>query len=878
MKSIISIIIAFMTFAAYGQTVQHGKVFEYNETSEMTVLPGVEIRVYPAQSTVSDVAGEFQLEFLTLTPGQRIKVRRIEKNGYEIFNAEALEQWNLNPYSTFNIVMCRSDKFRELKDRLFANAEARYSRQYIDAQAYLQKLLQENNIQQQQFVDSLRRLDARYTTQLMNIENYIDRFARINLSESSASEQEVLRLVQSGEIDRAISVYDEIDAAGQLISALNERRNAENSLSRLQEINQSQLRGIDSLYAIVDHQIQTLQLKGDYESIAKIKYLYCSIAEEDSCNVLWLLKTSNFVRESIGDYHLAKKYAETALNSTITLFVSNDQLLSKCYTELGLLYKSSADYLHAKEFLSKALGMKERIIGSDHPDVAEAYNHLGLVYFNDNNLDTAKSLFNRALEIYLQSLAPSDIALASEYNNLGQVYFKESVYDRAEEYFNKALEILPADKISNLPIIAVINNNLALLYSAKQQYDKAYTAQQYALESQMHIFGPAHPLVATSYNNIGAILESQGDYRLAEELYNKALEIQLHVLGSEHPDVAISYNNLGHLYFLRDDLDKAIDNFNRALEIYLQKLRPQHPDVVGIYNNLAHSYYRKGELDKALDCFTKVLDLKLSYLGPEHVDIAILYSNISRLYYEKGDYERASDSCRKAIDICEGTLEQNYPFLLDNYKALANIYQDQHDYIKAAESLKMVLDIKTRILRSEQNDLLSEILNIGSFYYLAEDLLQARVYLEQAIKLVEMREKQIGLPIDKLYSLYLDTLVRVAETDHSAARDIERFMKDKLWKGNVVGDNSPASERGLSGGYYFLEFGTWNFINDYDLARAVSSLRGLPKSVVLIQGDTVNRYEFENQLGIAFSICKVTHQEKARVVEAYRRWNETLVE
>lgn len=85
-KLIFSLIFAVAGIAAAGQTVQRGIVQEYNEAAPKTALPGVELRVYPAQSTVSDAQGRFALEFLTLNPGERITVRRIEKDGYEIFN------------------------------------------------------------------------------------------------------------------------------------------------------------------------------------------------------------------------------------------------------------------------------------------------------------------------------------------------------------------------------------------------------------------------------------------------------------------------------------------------------------------------------------------------------------------------------------------------------------------------------------------------------------------------------------------------------------------------------------------------------------------------------------------------------------------------
>ena len=65
------------------QAVQDGIIKEYNEKNAKTPLSGVELNVRSAGSTVSDTDGEFSLRFLTLKPGEKVNVRRIEKLGYE---------------------------------------------------------------------------------------------------------------------------------------------------------------------------------------------------------------------------------------------------------------------------------------------------------------------------------------------------------------------------------------------------------------------------------------------------------------------------------------------------------------------------------------------------------------------------------------------------------------------------------------------------------------------------------------------------------------------------------------------------------------------------------------------------------------------------
>ncbi|MDE6023154.1 MAG: hypothetical protein K2G13_06590, partial [Muribaculaceae bacterium] len=106
----------FSALSVSAQTVQKGTVQEYNEKSKKTPLAGVELRVRNAGSSISDKNGNFTLNFAIGKPGEHVDFRSIEKKGYEIFNKEALSQWNINPNKPFVIVMCRSDKFKKIRD------------------------------------------------------------------------------------------------------------------------------------------------------------------------------------------------------------------------------------------------------------------------------------------------------------------------------------------------------------------------------------------------------------------------------------------------------------------------------------------------------------------------------------------------------------------------------------------------------------------------------------------------------------------------------------------------------------------------------------------------------------------------------------------
>ena len=175
-----------LAFGAFAQVVQRGVVVEYNEKAAKTALAGVEVRAQRAQSTVSDKKGSFVLDFPTLKAGDRVAVRRIEKPGYEIFNKEAVEQWNIIPSQPFTGVKCRSDRFKRIRDGYERAASASYERQFRKEKSALEKERAAGKLREEEYEKELRTLQESYDSQLDKLENYVDRFARIDLSELSA--------------------------------------------------------------------------------------------------------------------------------------------------------------------------------------------------------------------------------------------------------------------------------------------------------------------------------------------------------------------------------------------------------------------------------------------------------------------------------------------------------------------------------------------------------------------------------------------------------------------------------------------------------------------------------------------------------------------
>lgn len=647
---IITTILILSALVAGAKTVQTGIVREYKGKAKKTALAGVELQVYPAQSTASDRNGNFRLEFLTLKPGERINVRRIEKEGYEIFNKDALEQWNLNPTAPFMIVMCRSNMFKQLKDTYYKNSGERYARQYRKAQDELKRLKDQNKIQQKEYIERLEQLEQEYGRQLENLDNYVDRFARIDLSEISPVEQEIIELVQAGKIDEAIAKYEELNAKAKLLESISKRNAVDSAISKLSQAKEEIDEISSTLYSVIERQIQTLQLGGT-ENNDKIRTLYCDIADADSSAVEWHLDTGLFLLDYLADYDTAMRYFQMALHNAIRIYGADSPLVASAYNDIGMAYSELGDYSKELDYYQKALEIREKVQNFDNPDLAMNYNNVGTVYYHLGDYDKAVEYCQKALDIYERIMDADDLAISWPYNNLGFMYECLGNYPKALEYMGKALEVREKILTVNHPDVATCYNNIGGVYNNMGNTARALENYQKALEIRERTLDSNHPQIAVSYNNVGTAYCDLKNYTKALEYCNKGLEILKRAIGPSHPYVAVMTNNIGEIYIELEDYAKALELYREALKIAEESQSPDSLHIATFLTNIGKAYYGLKDYPQALANYQKALDIRLANLDKDHPEIATSYNNIGTLYSETGDYPKAMDYYQKALNI-----------------------------------------------------------------------------------------------------------------------------------------------------------------------------------------------------------------------------------
>lgn len=259
------LLFSFFFFSLSAQSTQQVKVLEYLGKEQKKPLKGVSLSVQNAASVMSDEQGVLTLQFRSLKDGDAVQLRRIDMSGYEIFNQEAVDAWTISSKQTFTLVLCKSDRFKALCEQYNAVASASYERQLKKDKSAIEKLRQEGKLKQQEYDEKLAEIERQYNEQLDNLENYVDRFARIDLSEISEEEQKVIEFVEQGNFEEAIRLYEEMNLLSKYQQQSQNIQQIRSTSADLQQLSQQKAEMRDSLLQALSQQIRLYEQQGELQ-------------------------------------------------------------------------------------------------------------------------------------------------------------------------------------------------------------------------------------------------------------------------------------------------------------------------------------------------------------------------------------------------------------------------------------------------------------------------------------------------------------------------------------------------------------------------------------------------------------------------------------
>ncbi len=668
------------------QSVQLGVVKEYNEKKQKTPLSGVELIIKNAGSCISDKKGLFTLKFRTLKPGDRVEYSRIEKSGYEIFNKDAVEEWRIaNDGSTFTIVLCKSSKFKVLKDRYNAIASKSYAEQQKQEMTVLEGQLKAGKIQKAEYERKLNELKNYYDEQLENLDNYIDRFARIDLSELSKEEQKIIDLVNDGKIGEAISAYENLGLESQYIQAQSNISEAENAIRQLNKVKDSNNQILSDTYSAIMRMNDVRRLQGGEENYRKIGETLKLIMETDTMNFKNVSAYAEYLLEQ--NYHInAIHYLLKALNLTDDKEnkVLILQRLGNEYMRVGKMDESER-CLRQSEFILDSIqhqmnDKRKRELYS------VVYCFLADVYSRSHNTKLSEDYYKKTLDILSSdNIAQKDIdRRITTMSNLGNLYAIElSRFKDALAVLNKADSLLIATYGMNLNEkhlrqLGVIKQTIATALGCLKNYDEAYNYFSQAVEiaSKLTQMNPQANRMDELYiyNNWGTLLLREKKYENAENCFKMAYNLACQA-NEETPSL---YNKLLTLVIGgalansqtcqpvkwqegKDLLDRILPEM---IMMYEQNKQVLTPYLSILYSQYAYTLMHHSDYKEALDAIDKAIALT-----PDNAD---LYDGKGEILYNSGEIEAAKVMWSKVIELNPNYLESSeselYNLLFNNSK------------------------------------------------------------------------------------------------------------------------------------------------------------------------------------------------------------------
>ncbi len=739
--TIIYSIFAICTIFTTAQTQQNGIIQEYNESAKKTALPGVEINVRSANSTVSGKDGSFTLQFLTLSPGEKVNVRRIEKLGYEVFNKEAIEQWNINPKMPFVIIMCRSDRFKKIRDNYERISSESYARQLKKDEAALAKLKADGKLKEADYQKQLYELRENYERQLDNIESYVDRFSRIDLSELSNTEKEIIELVQQGKIEEAIAKYEEQNFTDKYIDEVTQIKEISSAIDQLSDIKQLKQQSRDSLLAAIDRQIETLKLAGGKENFDKIGVILKDVAMADTLNIINARKYADFLYD-LKAYQLAYPIY-VRLESICANIKERQQALIKMINinKVAERYDSALEQTRILENLIL-----------QHPSYFSTIDHVqtlilqGQIYGHKQDIDSSKKAFLTALKH--QDACPLKI-LAHIKNGLSNILSLEHKYDEALSLYLDVEQIYDSicdNSTESYCNIAMTSLNIAQTYESQKNYllAKKHIAKSLEFISRSYNHNPDKYRLDYSnvLNTAGNICSEINLFEEAEKFYTQSSEI-VKPLYETYPTLFWrqyypKIGNLAILYTSTKEYSKAIEIFNYVITII--KNAPEsnfrNKTLSETIYNASYIYCKIEKYDWAIKLLNESLYYAKSLFDYNKRYGAFLYlsplSNLAYCYNKINKPEKAKETYINGIGTIESLELKNIsPFSIRYANLNYNLAHHYH-YYETNYSLAISHYLKAYSIYSTENDtdnMITSSIGLADCYLSINNLSDASVWI-----------------------------------------------------------------------------------------------------------------------------------------------------
>jgi tetratricopeptide (TPR) repeat protein len=731
MNKLLIILSVLLPLALPAQVKVKGIVTEANTNpavkSVRKALSGVQIKAMGAVAPeVTDNSGYFTLVFQGKKPGDLILGTFIQKNGYEVFNRDVLDNWKVSndPNWIDKIKMCPAGTIDRLKAHNYENLYNTLLTQYEKEKGELKKL----KISDADLNEKYRSLDEKFQSQQKQLAEYVERFVHIDFDEVSDLYRRAYSLFSKGDLDSVAVILEEADLISRTNKRISERDRitvVKTEAAREEKENEA---GIKEDMEALKMLAQTYVMKFDYE---KATPLYEQLVRLDSTNVDNLLYGGIFYSE-VKNYGRAIHLFSKVISLTDTLDWhqgSAKRRIGELQKEMGFFEPALRNFRESYR-LYKSLYVQDSLNKVFAAGLRSAVLSLGDIYLatgrTEDALDYFRQLNSLALKNYNLNINDPELKnwLAGSYQRLGSIHQGMGHIDQALKYFedfNKLMKELYEDNPKN----EILKNDLAI-----------------------------------SYSRLGDIHQSMGHMEEALKYFEEDLKLSK-VLYEANPknenlkkDLAASYLQLGDIHQNMGHMDQALKYFDEYSKLG-KELYESNPKNESLKNNLAVSYARLGKIHQAMghmdqalkyfEDFNKLMK-ELYESNPKNESLksgfAISYEKLGIIHQVMGNLEEALKYFEKEVVLFEELYKANLVNesqkygLAISYSKLGDIHQAMGNWEEALKYFEEYLKLSKELYEANSKNE-SLIYSLAVSYSKLGDIHQTIGHMDEALKYFE---------------------------------------------------------------------------------------------------------------------------------------------
>lgn len=865
-----ALLFLYITSSVFAQVSEHGIVNEYNGSSSHKPLGDVELNVFGAGSTASDhTKGTFVLRFNELAPGSNIRVRSILKDGYEVFNKDAIASWRIsNDNQTFEIVMCKSSMMKELKDKWNMISSENYKKQYELDKKHIDELLAKGEISQKECEQLKAKLADSYYASLDELTGYIDKFCHIDLSNAQEIDLKVYSLMEQGKMDEAIALYEGQKYIDKLESTAQKREQIIKAEELLSE-------EIDHLYSRIDQMILAYNMSGSADRFSKIAELKTRIADAVPSNIEWQLDAAYYLRTYLNDFDSSLRYIKRAED----LLLSNGDTDTRAYAMVmsgySMYYDALGKYDNAIEYDLKNLNVLRSINSSDSLDVCDALQNIGASYIRSHQYDKAEEFLNRAITGYTSVFGTeNNVGGLYANNNLSAVYSGRGNYHKAISFLKKTEDIYSHLQSDVEFKLNTLYNNFAVDYLQIDSLSTALYFAEKSLNMGIEDYGESNPKVAISYKTMAQIFYEAGQYNTSIKYAKESAAIFDEAYGGLHHKCAMAYNIMGMGYSEIRDFAQSYECYQKAKNILTTLYGENTPELLSTYSNISSLFYDTEQYDKALEYNDLCISISIANGRDKEPNHITFLQNRASFLSALGRFD---DSIRCNIDalaISDDLLGENSSMSLRICNNLGLTYMKLQDYSSAEYYLLRAVRIADYIYSGINPLHITANNNLADVYYDTGRLDKAfEIYCNNLSSCIELYGEDS--PYTSGISMYARNCAKMicGNVSYKGAirKKAQEYIDTHMFTVTVTSEDSPAGRQGMSGTYIALEYAGVSVDEELDF---VSVMRQsiIEKNLVVWQDGKIEEYQFSGVIGIQWKCKAVTRKQHNAIISQYKSW------